>query len=165
MRVFFILITVSSVILLKGQEEDRLFLTAGFGNYESAFIGLGYNLSSNMMASLTSGYLKIGENQKQFSATIKLNRKIILVKELLKLSISLKLIFWNHEDDNFIFSSLAFAPDIEIEYQPFLNPVSLYLNAGPNFNYQLKSIRKNDDVLGWPKKTAFNWSIGARFKI
>lgn len=165
MRIFVILIAISLINSLKGQDEEKLFFVAGYGNYESAFVGLGLNLTPKLSASLSTGYQYNFKDHKQFSATFMFSRNVISIIEVIKLSVSPKLIYWNHEDEYFIFKSLAFAPDLEIEYNTFYSPMSIYFNAGPNINYQLKSTRKNQDVLGWPQKVALNWSIGARFKI
>lgn len=150
--------------MLAGQvQKPKLTLTCGYGIYDAYFVGLGTNIGPKNQIYLTSGSDFSFTDHKQFSLAISEIRKLFTVYKI-KINFGIKLLYWRLEDRYFIFSSAAlqpfFATTIDLKKK-----LSIFTSIGPLFNMQLKSIRKNYEAIGWPKKIGANWSLGLRYNF
>lgn len=164
-KFFLTLIFISLGYLSNAQAPNYKYsIGAGYGHYDGFWIGAGKYIKKEFRINVATGFHN-SFSHKQFSASASAYKKLIkLNKEKLALGLLTRVIYWNYEDEYFIFKSVAFEPALELSLS-FSSKYSLLINSGPVFNMQLKSERKNFQTLGWPNKTGYNFTLGLTKKF
>ncbi|MBN1118719.1 MAG: hypothetical protein JXA77_16020 [Bacteroidales bacterium] len=145
--------------------RNKLFFETGYGHYESIFLGCGLQLDQKQSINLRAGNSIAIQDKQQFSAAVTYNRILFSFKEnKCNILLNPKIIYWTLEDPYFKFYSLAFEPAIEsrLLLSDFL---TFFAGSGPLINFQLKSVRKTNDAIGWPNKAGLNFNFGFRMNL
>lgn len=144
-------------IKVKSQDNSKISLCSGLGNYETFFVGMGWQTSLKNIL-----YLSVGDNfgvskEHYFNITFE-DKLYILSSTNAPFSLHGKLIYWQNEDKYFEWATLGISP--AVGYTHTLSDTwHLEINAGIVFNIHLKSERKNYLRAGWPKQVDWNTTL------
>jgi len=153
---FFLSILIIFISLAAlAQSHSRFDFFGGFGLYE------GYNIGSECYfnqrfhsISLSAGYNKICRyKQESYALTLGYNFAILRERrngsENFKWNVSNRVVFWQLEDDYYLWRAVSLIPSISRRFNICKN-IDLSVDAGPSFNIVLYNKRKTFQEVGWP---------------
>jgi hypothetical protein len=149
--------------IMSGQQ--KFSLSAGWGFYEAANIGVQWNISDVSSLSLYGG-TNFGLNSTtvwtaglSFAQTF---RKPIIWK--LRPGYSLGLLYWTSDDELYYFKNLSFPLMIGLTY-PVSEKLSVRAEGGAIFTSVMQSDRKQNVEAGYPDRHNGNVRLGIIYKL
>ena len=148
---------------VKPQDYSRISFCTGLGNYETLFVGMGWQTGQkNILYLSVGGNLGVSKGQ-YFNITLE-DKFYLLSSTIPRFTLHGKLIYWRYEDSYFEWATLGLTP--AIGYTLALSDKWYFeINAGTVFNIQLESERKNYLRAGWHNQTDWNATIKVIYNI
>lgn len=150
-------------VIVLSQDYSRISLCSGLGNYETFYVGMGWQTGLR-----NTLFLTIGDNfgvlkEHYFNVTLE-NKLYILSSTIALFSLHGKLIYWRNEDKYFDWATLGISPAVGYTH-PLSKVLHLEINAGMVFNIHLESECKNCLYAGWQKQVDWNITLKAIYNF
>ena len=159
---FFLLLFVYSNAL---SAQGKLSLSAGWGYYELANIGIRWNISESSAISLFGGTNFNLNDSKMVSAGFGYDHSFSndLIWKL-KPGFSLGAFYWKSDDELYFFHSIAFPAMAMLTY-PVSRSLFLRVEGGGILNAVLVSERKQNVEAGYPARVNGNFRVSIIYKL
>ena len=165
MKLFIFLIIIFQINqTIYSQSLSKFDFFFGYGFYEGYNIGSEYYFNNNIHSmSLSVGYDKLKKrDQESFSLALSYNYSIFKSHKnnlnRFKWQINNKLVFWQLEDDLYLWRAVSLIPSISRKLIIYKN-ISFLFDVGPAFNIVLYNKRKTYKEVGWPYHVMPNFRI------